>query len=234
MSMTKHQIVYTFYKDGNLEFDYDVQFDPETLCIEEKSVDNVPEWCRLEFQQCEHCPYTKEEKPVCPVAANIHVLIERFMQSKSTETYHTKVATKERVYSQECDLQTALRSVLGLEMALSSCQYMDFLKPMARFHLPFASIDETIFRSISSFLITEYLNGDLQQETAKDRLLEHYAELKTLNQRMIQRIDAIEGQRMDADLNAMVILDSLAKILEFELDSEIASLEPLMRKKEKR
>ena len=37
-------------------------------------------------------------------------------------------------------------------MALSGCPVLEQLKPMARFHLPFASVEETIYRAASMYL----------------------------------------------------------------------------------
>ncbi len=54
----------------------------------------------------------------------------------------------------ETTAQQAMSSVLGLIMATAGCPWTDRLRPMARFHLPFASDAETLYRSISMFLLS--------------------------------------------------------------------------------
>ena len=47
-------------------------------------------------------------------------------------------------------------SLIGIYMVTSGCPIMDKLRPMARFHLPFASTEETIYRAISTYLLGQY------------------------------------------------------------------------------
>ena len=46
-------------------------------------------------------------------------------------------------------------------MATSGCPHMDFFKPMARFHLPLANAEETVYRATSMYLLAQYF---LQRE----------------------------------------------------------------------
>ena len=59
----------------------------------------------------------------------------------------------------ETSAQQAMSSVLGLIMATSGCPWTDRLRPMARFHLPFASEAETLYRSVGMFLLARELVG---------------------------------------------------------------------------
>ena len=40
--------------------------------------DEIPEWTRLEFEQCRHCPLAATESPVCPVANALAPVVGRF------------------------------------------------------------------------------------------------------------------------------------------------------------
>ncbi len=59
----------------------------------------------------------------------------------------------------ETTAQQAMSSVLGLIMATAGCPWTDRLRPMARFHLPFASEAETVYRSVCMFLLARDLDG---------------------------------------------------------------------------
>ena len=52
-----------------------------------------------------------------------------------------------------------MSSVLGLIMATAGCPWTDRFRPMARFHLPFASEAETVYRSVCMFLLARELAG---------------------------------------------------------------------------
>jgi hypothetical protein len=44
-------------------------------------------------------------------------------------------------------------------VATSGCRYTAYFKPMARFHLPFANEEETAYRAISMYLLSQrFLN----------------------------------------------------------------------------
>jgi hypothetical protein len=96
---------------------------------------------------------------------------------------------------------------------------------MARFHLPFASIDETMMRSASTFLLGRYFLTE--DGSAPDFELQHlkecYENLNVINNAMIQRIRGIG--KGDIHPNAIVVLDSLATILSYEISDDLSSLE---------
>jgi hypothetical protein len=48
---------------------------------------------------------------------------------------------------------------MGLLIAGSSCPYTHFFKPMARFHLPFANKDETLWRAAATYLLARYFTA---------------------------------------------------------------------------
>ena len=71
----------------------------------------------------------------------------------------TTVVTPERTYVQQGHAQEALRSLFGLIMATSGCPLMLPFKYMARYHLPFSTIEETISRITSTYLLRQLLTN---------------------------------------------------------------------------
>lgn len=61
--------------------------------------------------------------------------------------------TEERTYSKDTLLQQGLASLLGIVMTTSGCPVLEPLKPMVRFHLPFATLTETVYRMVSMCLV---------------------------------------------------------------------------------
>ena len=112
-------------------------------------------------------------------------------------------------------------------MATSGCPSMEILKPLARFHLPFATVEETLFRSVSAYMLRQYFVG-LDGGTA-DFSLSHitnaYKEIQQVNAGILQRIK--QAVQSDADANAIVILNNLTQILELEIEDKLESLRPL-------
>jgi len=148
------KIVYDFsFPDGGSKT-YTVELDRATLSYRPSASEQPPAWARLENNQCGHCPLEPAEHPYCPVATNLATLVEFFKDKASVAEATVTVTTEERTYVKRLPLQ---RGIFGIfVMATSSCPYMDFLKPMARFHLPFSSVEETIVRSVSLYLLKQY------------------------------------------------------------------------------
>jgi len=69
------------------------------------------------------------------------------------------VAVEERIYAKDTTVQQGLTPLLGIIMTTTGCPVMEQLKPMVRFHLPFASLTETIFRMSSMFLMAQFLRS---------------------------------------------------------------------------
>jgi hypothetical protein len=111
-------------------------------------------------------------------------------------------------------------------MATSDCPIMNFLKPMARFHLPFSSVEETTARTASMYLLGRYFRYKDQSDIIKmdfKTLENHYAQVRQVNEGIIKRISSVSKQ--DADKNAIVTLHSLSLFLSMEIDYSLSSLE---------
>jgi len=99
-------------------------------------------------------------------------------------------------------------------MATSGCPHMDFLKPMARYHLPFSTAEETIVRTSSLYLLTQYFKeGSGGEPDYKLAGLENlYEQVSKVNLGIIERIRSRSASG-DTNANSIVILNSFAQIL---------------------
>jgi hypothetical protein len=181
------------------------------------------EWTRLDFNKCPHCPLQSSSSPQCPVARNLDSVVE---DSKSTLSYTravVTVATKERSYSKACATQEGLRSLFGLLMASSGCPHLDWLRPLARFHLPFGDADESLFRFLSLQLLEAYFSGkgDSMSQCAKE-IETRYKKVETVNHTFKKRIR--DHCEKDADKNAIAALDVFVQMFNFQAESNFSSL----------
>lgn len=233
--MSTINITYEFeFQDGK-KFVYPLKLDKKTLSLIPERKSPLPHWTRLDHQACEGCPLLKKRKPYCPIAVNISDLIERFKDIPSTETVRITVFTAERNYWKEGSVQKGLSSIFGIIMATSNCPVMDFLKPMARFHLPFSTDEETIIRSISMHLLSQYFIAKKrgQPDLSLDLLDRAYSMVQKVNRGICHRISSIVQETKcqgDSSSNAVVILDTFSKLLQAEIKENLESFAPLFEK----
>ncbi|GIL16664.1 MAG: hypothetical protein BroJett040_04150 [Oligoflexia bacterium] len=182
------------------------------------------EWTALEFNQCPNCPLKKEDHPNCPAALEVASTIETFQAKLSHERVVVTVKSPERLYQKEVDMQTALRSLIGLMMAKSGCPYTSQLKSLAYFHLPFATNEETLFRTVSAYLLKQFFNHKSGKPADLDlkNLHKLYDDLMIVNENFLTRIR--KASQKDANLNALVDLHSISTIVNMSLDEQLESL----------
>ena len=135
----------------------------------------------------------------------------------------------ERICIKETDAQMGLQALLALVMASSACPILSRLRSQALFHLPFASIDETLYRTVGDYLIKQYfvMKDGGQPDFALAGLDGLYRDLATLNVHFFARIK--EACTRDANLNAVVVLRSLSEIVSMSLDERLVSLREVMQ-----
>jgi len=225
------KIVYDFaFPDGGSKA-YTVELDRATLSYQPPASEQPPDWARLENNQCGHCPLKPAEDPYCPVATNLATLVEFFKDKASVAEATVTVTTEERTYVKQLPLQRGIFGIFGLVMATSSCPYMDFLKPMARFHLPFSTAEETIVRSVSMYLLHQYFvakRGE-QPDLGLEHLETHYENIQKVNDGILERIKGVV--KNDADLNALIILQGFADLLTMAIAKDLSKIEPLFFRK---
>ena len=145
-----------------------------------------------------------------------------------------EVTTPERTYVKQCDVQTGLRALMGLVMATSGCPVLSKLKGLAHYHLPFATVEETTFRTVSLYLLRQYFvqrDGGVP-DLALRGLLTYYEELQDLNQAFQNRLRAASAR--DANLNAINSLFSLAAVVAIALEENLETLRATLLPQENR
>jgi hypothetical protein len=165
-----------------------------------------------------------DEHKHCPAALQMAPVIESLKALVSFDTIGVTVLQAERKTYAEISAQQALSSVLGLIMATAGCPWTDRLRPMARFHLPFANEAETVYRTVCSFLLARELMGTGEAHGFAT-LTELYENLHIVNRDMSRRLGA--ATRTDPARNAMALLDSYTTLLPAALESSLEELKPL-------
>lgn len=223
MESTPRTYQYTFeFPDGRKK-SFSVSLDSISQCAN-SCPSPPPMWARLEYHQCQVCPLTQGEYHFCPVAVSISTLIAEFSTTVSYSACKVSCVAPERTMSKETTVQDGLASILGLLMATSGCPIMEPLRPLARFHLPFSTVDESLFRFLAAYMIRQYYihslsdKGDFNLRNIK----KHYSLVRQVNKGMLQRI--MDISKRDADKNAIVNLNSVAQILDFEADDNFETL----------
>lgn len=227
MQETINYIKYRFiFNDNKEDLHFSVYFDPENGVALPPDDSNEEEWTKLDYHQCPGCPLTLAENRNCPIAYNITGLVNKFKELFSNEEVKIVVEVPERTYSKETDVADGLRSIIGIYIAASGCPKTEILKPMANFHLPFASVKESIFRTIGNYFISQYFKKNKDSlETQIDNLIEVNKEVDVVNMMMTKRIGTF--LKADANRNAFSILNSIGMLLEFELQNHLHRLKNL-------
>lgn len=223
-----HSILYRFRMEGGATRDFEILLDDETLELVLPVEPSRPEWTRLHYQQCENCPLGNSTE-YCPVAVNLENLVSQFANEVSYDRATVTVITKERVFEKETTVQKGLSALIGVYMVTSNCPIMDRLRPMVRFHLPFATLTETAYRAITMYLMAQFFRKrkGLEPDWDLRHLSETYRGISLVNKGMTQRVSVASSK--DASVNAVVILNSLGDSVPYAVENGLSELEVLFR-----
>lgn len=213
------QYKYNFKFDDGTEKLFNINLDPKSLSLIDESV-IPPEWARLKNFRCSHCPLSQNNFEFCPLASSLASVINDFSEYYSFDNVELTISTEEREFRKNTSLQDGVRSMLGIIMVTCGCPVMGKLKPMARFHLPFSTLEETQFRYFSTYILAQYFvekNGgtpDWKMEKLK-YILE---DIRTLNINVSRKIAELEVN--DTTINSVVILNNFTDYIGLNLDEE--------------
>jgi hypothetical protein len=220
------KMIYAYkFTDGPI-----IKFD---LLLDEGTLEFIPgehlsfqDWALLGYHRCAICPLDERKHRYCPVAANFSNISEKFTNFASHDRVSVVVLVEERTYQKDTTVQMGLSPLLGIIMATSGCPILNQLKPMVRFHLPFASLDETIFRMVSMHLVAQYLR--MQEGRSADwslnGLVRIYEEVEAVNRDFVDRL--LGAARNDVNVNALVNLDAFAKMVPLAADRMLKKISP--------
>ena len=222
------RIRYRFDLPDGTQKTLEFSFDPATFKLQNPPPADPPFWTELKFNRCANCPLTEEQHPHCPAALQMAAALEPLKALVSFDTVGVTVLQLERKVYAETSVQQAMSSVFGLIMATSGCPWTDRLRPMARFHVPFAGDTETLYRSVSMYLLYQWFAAreKLGAEAGGFGALEDlYRNLHVVNRDMSRRLGA--AATTDPARNALALLDSFTLLLPAALERSLDELQPL-------
>lgn len=203
------RIGYRFTLASGQQKVFEINLEPATLSLEAKPAD-PPAWTELKNEQCSNCPLSADRYRHCPVAVQLVQVIDQFKDDISFHEAEISITAAGREYRKHAPLQTGISGLIGVVMVTSGCPILDKLRPMVRTHLPFAAVNETMYRAISMYLLAQFFihkRGGKPDWELKD-LVKIYDEISTVNRHFAKRLKTIQIE--DASLNALVSLDCFA------------------------
>ena len=223
-------IKYRFIFDNGLQKIFNIELDEDNLNLISSPDKIHPDWTRLSCNKCPNCPLKEDEHKYCPVAVNLEDVIDFLSKYLSYDEVTVEIFTKQRTYAKRVPIATAATSLIGICMVTNECPIMSKLKPMVRFHLPFASEFETKYRAISMYLLSQFLlykKGNTPDWEMKN-LGDIYKDINIVNKAFSERLQVLNV--MDSSLNAILNLDCFAYSVQFSIDSQtFDDIEPLFK-----
>ncbi len=213
---------YSFrYSDGTIK-KLTLELDNQTLSFINKDT-NTPSWAKLDNNRCPNCKLDLKENEFCPIAKNLTGVVKMFQNSDSSEKVEVTLKSNDRIYIKQTTIQRGLSSLIGIIMTTSGCTILDKLRPLVRYHLPLASLDETRFRVISMYLIAQYYREEngLEPDWKLNDLSKIYAEIQIVNKFFCDRLISMKME--DASINALTILNCFANYIPFSLSENLLS-----------
>ena len=217
------EILYRFHFPAGAE-EIRLEFDPDSFLLKTRPDTPPPAWAALDFDKCGHCPLSASDHPTCPFAHALSGYVDSFGHLVSHEEIEIEVITPSRRILAHRPLQSGIASMVGLIGATSGCPTLSFYRPMARFHLPFAEEEETVFRVVALYLMRSLME---HQSPGFDRLNAVMEEVGKVNESMAARIR--DGFDKDAMVNAIVILDCFAMTVPMAIESRFDGLSRIFK-----
>ena len=206
---------------------FDLRLDTQTLDIVGVTTEELPSWTNLDFHQCPNCQLTIQNHLNCPVAVHLVKLVAIFKSVVSYDEIQVDIITPDRMVFKDTTAQKGISSLMGLTMATSGCPHLSYLKPMARFHLPLASTEETVYRATSMYLLSQYFIRKQGREADLELkgLVEIYRNIEIINEAIANRLRAISDK--DSAINALILLDIYAKTLPYAIEDSLEEIRHL-------
>jgi hypothetical protein len=222
--MNDIEIRYCFILAQDRQEVFELRLDARSLELINKPVEKLPDWARLEFHQCPHCPLQSVDHPFCPVAVSLVDVVNRFDRVISYDEVDLEVTTVERRVSQRTTAQRGISSLLGILFPTSGCPHTAFFKPMVRFHLPLATKEDTVFRVTGMYLIAQFF---LKQEgNAVDfdlaGLRTLYDHMHQVNKHITERLRS--ASITDSSINAVILLDMFTHAVPIVIEDQLEKI----------
>jgi hypothetical protein len=187
----------------------------------------LPVWTELSANRCDGCPLGPDSTH-CPAAVDLVQVAEAVRDVASIERVDVAVTMHGREVRRQTDSQELVRSLVGLVLSTSACPILRELKPLAHMHAPFATFEETLFRSVALYLVRAWFdqhdgkNGDFALEGMRAL----YGRLAVLNRALAARLRSVAVR--DAGLNGLVQLFTVGLLVSDEIEHRLEALRPLV------
>ncbi|MGL1937264.1 MAG: hypothetical protein OCD01_19710 [Fibrobacterales bacterium] len=216
-----YSFIYTFYFDDGKKYHFKIAILKEDVSLIAPPRTDFPAWTELNNCKCPNCPLNENEVTHCPMAVSIIDVVETFNDVYSYEEVSVTVTTPDRTYMKKAGIQEGLSSIMGLYMATSGCPNLKKLRPMAAYHLPFASLDDTIYRVLSMYALAQLLKNRKNETFNNDftELTELYENIRIVNMQFCERLRGM--LQKDANVNAVVILNNFAEFVPFSISEDM-------------
>lgn len=214
-------ISYYFSFDDGKEMSFEVDLDRRYDAAKARS---APAWTRLDNNKCQNCPLSSADHKNCPAAVDLDAVIRQFHGTLASTKLNVRVQTPEREYVKRVTLEEGARALMGLVMATSACPVFGTLKPNARHHLPFARQEEYVLRSVSLYLMRQYLvwrEGGTPDWELKG-LVKSSEQLQMVNHAFWQRI--MTEFQSDANSKALLSFFTMSSSMSSSLQSQITKM----------
>lgn len=200
----ENEIVYRFEFSTTLAVEHRIDLFAKT------PIADPSEWTKLDFHQCNHCPLSCDRVLHCPLATALEAPVRVLGDHLSHTEVDVQVLFRGREIRQRTTLQRAAGSMLGAIGATSGCPHTNFLRAMAWFHQPFSNTEETLFRSLGTYLLAQHLRAahGLDGDWSLDGLREAYGKLRQVNRGIAERLR--HAAHEDSSVNGLILLDLLA------------------------
>ena len=218
---------YIFILPDKKQIQMDIHLDSHHVQRIDTLPDVLPEWTRLDFHPCPHCPLSPATHPHCPLAVHLLPVITQLDILRSHSRIQLKVIMENRTIIQDTTVQRGLSSLMGLITATSGCPHTRFFTSMARFHLPLADAEETLSRATSFYLLTHYFKKNAGNPADFDLqgLVKIYDNLHIVNTATAKRLRA--ATKTDSAVNALILLDLFTYVLPHSIETSLEEIRHL-------
>jgi hypothetical protein len=206
---------------------YNLSFDADTFQLLHQPAEPWPEWTRLDVHRCPNCKLDPAQHSYCPAAVQLSQIVADCHEVDASAAMEVKVVMPHRTVIHTTTAQRALSSLMGLVLAASGCPLLSHFRPMARFHLPVSTDDETMYRAISMYLMSRFVVRRKGKTSGLELngLLRIYRNVEQVNKAMSSRLSPV--CRNDAIMAGLVWLNEYARRMPLAMEEYLDRLHPL-------
>lgn len=206
---------------------YNFSFDVHTFLSLHKPPEPWPEWTLLDYHRCPNCKLDVTQNIHCPAAIHLSQIVADFHDLEASAPLEVKVVTKNRTVSLTSSSQSVLSSLMGMVLATSGCPVAAPFRPLARFHLPVSSDDETMYRVISMYLMSRFVVRRKGKTSGLELngLLKIYRDMEQLNKALSNRVASC--CKKDAVPSGLKRLNIYAHNMPLAMEEYLDRLNPL-------